>query len=418
MNDFEHEKLGYRFKGLPRDAAFLTGLELGRQNRNLFTGGFSWPVMTLRQSAVVNNAKAMSAYARDHGLKLAPHLKTSMSPQLAEYAAREGSWGVTVATPYQAGVFMEAGECRILMANELVDGVFAAEASAWQAGSERTFLAYVDSLQGVEILAANAAEGMDVLVELGHPGGRTGVRDLADVRLIVEAISSAKNLRLRGIAGYEGSVSHSRSAADLEAVRTYLRSMASIVEEYKEYFVSEEPVVVSAGGSIYFDCVAEVLSPANFPDLNVETIIRSGAYLTHDSGFYSMVSPLDGHKPSSGQYSLMPAITVWAQVLSRPEPEQVILGAGRRDLNTDEGMPVVQQLRTSHGDNCLPLTVAEVTHLNDQHAFLKVSAGAAINVGDLVGLGISHPCTVHDKWLAPLLVDDQNHVVAILRSYF
>jgi D-serine dehydratase len=56
------------------------------------------------------------------------------------------------------------------------------------------------------------------------------------------------------------------------------------------------------------------------------------------------------------------------------------------------------------------------TELNDQHAFLR--GGAGLEVGDLVGFGISHPCTAFDKWRVIPVVDDEMHVVDAIRTFF
>ena len=46
-----------------------------------------------------------------------------------------------------------------------------------------------------------------------------------------------------------------------------------------------------------------------------------------------------------------------------------------------------------------------ITALNDQHAFLRTD-GEAPAVGEVVRLGLSHPCTALDKWRVLVLVDD------------
>ena len=38
---------------------------------------------------------------------------------------------------------------------------------------------------------------------------------------------------------------------------------------------------------------------------------------------------------------MISAIEVWAPVLSRPEPDRVIVGLGKRDVSYDAGLPVV-----------------------------------------------------------------------------
>lgn len=442
MTTFDDERIGFRFKGLPADSGELTLEELARQQRPLLTGGFSWPAMTLKLSAVRHNAALMAGYVRAHDLQIAPHLKTSMSPRLAGIAEEAGIWGVTVATPFQARVFMAAGADSLFLANELVEPEFARQISRWQLAADHRFVCYVDSLRGVQLLDENAVDGLDVVIELGHTAGRAGVRSLTDVVAIARAVKDSSYLRLRGVGGYEGSVSHGRSPLDLEAVRNYLGSLANAVRLTAPYCAAELPVIASAGGSLFFDCVADILAPANFPDLNVVTVIRSGAYLTHDSDFYARRSPLDGGRRLQAERaaadlpagsasddgddgdddgdrdSLLPSIEVWAQILSRPEPGLVIAGAGRRDVNTDSGLPLPARSVPAGGTDFRDVSHWSVFELNDQHAFIEVPVEDPSRPGDLVTLAISHPCTLHQRWSAPLLIDDEDRVVGIARSYF
>lgn len=51
-----------------------------------------------------------------------------------------------------------------------------------------------------------------------------------------------------------------------------------------------------------------------------------------------------------------------------------------------------------------PLAHARVDAVNDQHAFLHTST--PVHVGDRVVLGLSHPCTMFDKWRLIPVVDD------------
>jgi D-serine deaminase-like pyridoxal phosphate-dependent protein len=60
----------------------------------------------------------------------------------------------------------------------------------------------------------------------------------------------------------------------------------------------------------------------------------------------------------------------------------------------------------------------EVFRLNDQHAYLRVPAGDELAVGDAVGCGLAHPCTVFDKWRSIPVVDDGYRVLGAVRTYF
>ena len=144
----------------------------------------------------------------------------------------------------------------------------------------------------------------------------------------------------------------------------------------------------------------------------VQVILRSGAYLTYDHGFYGTVSP--GARGAAGAPALRPALELWAQVLSRPEPGLALLGAGRRDVGFDKGLPVPLRVLGSAASTA----GWTVTELNDQHAYLRLDADAALRPGDVVSLGISHPCTTLDKWRALVVLDDDDVVIDIVHAFF
>ncbi len=230
-----------------------------------------------------------------------------------------------------------------------------------------------------------------MLVELGGAGGRTGARSIDTAREVAAAIEGSGVLRLAGVAGYEGALAHDRSPAAIAAVQAYLERMRALAAELAPRI--EGRPVISAGGSAYFDLVAEVLAPATATST---VLLRSGAYQLHDSGFYAGISPFGtaGTGPR-----LRPALHLWGRVLSRPEPDLAILDAGRRDAPFDEGLPVPERIR-GRTDAAAVLAGARVSALNDQHAFLRLdpARSADLQVGEVVRLGISHPCTALDKW--------------------
>jgi D-serine deaminase-like pyridoxal phosphate-dependent protein len=63
------------------------------------------------------------------------------------------------------------------------------------------------------------------------------------------------------------------------------------------------------------------------------------------------------------------------------------------------------------------LAAARVVKLNDQHAYLRLG-GAGVQVGDWLEFGISHPCTVFDKWPMIPVLDDDGRVVDLIRTFF
>ncbi|GHE77913.1 amino acid deaminase [Streptomyces cellulosae] len=410
------ERVGHRFKGLPPDAADLTVGELAAQRRNLFTGGFTTPVLALSAERLEHNLAALETFAERHGLAFAPHGKTSMAPQLFHRQIERGAWGITLAVPHQVRVAREFGVERVFLANELVD----AAALRWIAAEQDAdpafrFVCYVDSVRGVELMdaaLAGASRPVDVVVELAAgEGARTGVRTEAQCAAVADAVSAARTLRLVGVAGYEGEVPQ----ADPERVRAWLRRLVALAVDFDKAgrFAGLDEIVVSAGGSAWFDAVADVF--AEVPELSapVLKLLRSGAYVSHDDGHYERLTPFN-RVPQEG--GLEPAFRLWTQVVSRPSAEQAFTNAGKRDAAYDLDLPVARVVRRDGTER--PATGIEVTGLSDQHAWLRTSSEADVEVGDWVGLGLSHPCTSFDKWALIPVAEADGTVVDYIRTFF
>ncbi|MCS0634532.1 amino acid deaminase [Streptomyces sp. LP05-1] len=415
------ERIDHRFKGLPPDAEGLTVGRLAAQRRNLFTGGFTTPVLALSAEALDHNLRLLETYADRHGLAFAPHGKTSMAPVLFERQLAHGAWGITVAVPHQARVCRAFGVRRIFLANELVDEAalrwLAAELAA---DPEFRFLAYVDSVRGVELMdraltAAGADRPVEVVIELGTgEGARTGARTEADCLAVAGAVAGARSLRLAGVAGYEGEVPD----ATPEAVRAWLHRLTELavtLDRSGAFGPELDEIVVSAGGSAWFDTVAEVF--AELPELSrpVLKLLRSGAYVSHDEGHYRELTPFN-RVPGEG--ALRPAFRLWSQVVSRPTGEQAFVNAGKRDAAYDLHLPSAQVVRSARDGAERPATGITVTKLSDQHAWLATAEGAELEVGDWVGLGLSHPCTSFDKWQLIPLVTADGTVTDFVRTFF
>ncbi|MEU6574471.1 amino acid deaminase [Streptomyces sp. NPDC046805] len=413
------ERVDHRFKGLPPDAGGLTVGELAAERRDLFTGGFATPVLALSAERLEHNLRLMETYARRHGLAFAPHGKTCMAPQLFRRQIEHGAWGITLAVPHQVRVARAFGIERIFLANEVVDAAALRWiASELDADPSFRLVAYVDSVSGVRLMdeaLRGASRPLDVVVELAAgEGARTGVRTEAGCAAVADAVAATGTLRLVGVAGYEGEVPH----ADPERVRGWLDRLVSVAVDLDKAgrfagLEEGEEIIVSAGGSAWFDVVADVFG--RIPELSrpVLKLLRSGAYVSHDDGHYRERTPFN-RVPEEG--ALEPAFRLWTQVVSRPSPEQAFVNAGKRDAAYDLGLPIAQVVR--RGGTERPATGVSVTALSDQHAWLRTTPEADLEVGDWVGLGLSHPCTSFDKWQLIPVAEADGTVVDYLRTFF
>ncbi|MGW3353896.1 alanine racemase [Streptomyces bungoensis] len=416
LDRLAEERVDHRFKGLPPDAAGLTVGELAGQRRSLFDGGFTTPVLALSAERLEHNLALMEAYTARHGLAFAPHGKTSMAPQLFHRQIEHGAWGITLAVPHQMWVARAFGIRRIFLANELVDAPALRRIAADLAADPGfRFVCYVDSVRGVELMDAalrGATRPVDVVVELAAgEGARTGVRTRAQARAVADAVAGAPTLRLAGVAGYEAQV----PGASPERVREWLERLVALAVEFDGAgrFADAGEIVVSAGGSEWFDAVAAVF--AAIPDLSLPVLklLRSGAYVSHDDVHYSRLTPFN-RVPEEG--ALEPAFRLWAQVVSRPTATEAFVNAGKRDAPHDLDLPVARVVRRDGTER--PAAGIEVSALSDQHLWLRTGADADVEVGDWIGFGLSHPCTTFDKWpLIPVARADGT-VVDYIRTFF
>ncbi|BBC33315.1 Amino acid deaminase [Streptomyces graminofaciens] len=410
------ERVDHRFKGLPPDADGLTVGELTAQRRNLFTGGFATPVLALSAERLEHNLRLMETYAVRHGLAFAPHGKTSMAPRLFQRQIERGAWGITLAVPHQVRVARAFGFQRVFLANELVDPAALRWISA-ELDSDPDFrlVCYVDSVRGVALMDAalqGATRPLDVVVELAAgEGARTGVRTEAECAAVADAVAATPALRLVGVAGYEAEVPE----ANPERVHAWLRRLVSLAVGFDKdgRFEGADEIVVSAGGSAWFDAVADVFADIPEFSLPVLKLLRSGAYVSHDDGRYRKITPFN-RVPEEG--ALEPAFRLWAQVVSRPSPEQAFVNAGKRDAAYDLDLPFAQVVRRDGTER--PAAGIEVTALSDQHAWLRTGPEADLEVGDWLGLGLSHPCTSFDKWPLIPVAEADGTVVEYIRTYF
>ncbi len=405
---------------LERKTASIEEIIAGRPR--LDRAGFTFPLMTLVESALANNIETLASFSATRGVDLAPHGKTTMAPQLFERQLAAGAWGITAATIDHLIVYRRFGVQRILLANELVD----APALGWVLDELARdpafeFLFYLDSPQGVaaaaEALRAHgSSRGLRALVEIGIPGGRTGVRTTAEALEVARAAQAIPGLEIVGIAGYEGLFGYAGPSGAVARARAYLAGLREALVAFVAAGIlpSTRESVMSAAGSGYFDLVVGELFDAWPAADRPQVIIRPGSYIGHaerdgDDG------PL---QRARFPMRLRPAIVMWGRLLSRPETGLAFASAGRRDLSWDVSLPVPRWIWRAGADRPVPAEGLTVTQLNDQHAFIELPAEVALEPGDLVGFGTTHPCTSFDRWQLIPILDDDFAVIDAIRTFF
>jgi D-serine dehydratase len=432
MNSTASPLLDGRTKGLPAGTPPLTREGIAAARWNVLREDLPLPLAVLKESSLAHNSEWMRGFRKMTGVDIAPHGKTTMSPELYARQLADGAWGITVATVQQLRVCREHGISRIVLANQLL-GRQAIGYVLDELARDRhfQFCCLVDSVEGVEMLENAAikvpgtfsARPLDVLLECGAMGARTGCRTLDEALTVARRIAAAKPaLRLIGIEGFEGAIHHATPEATEARIAEFVAFIGKVAAACAaENLIDADPIVLSAGGSAYFDLVTKL--PRDFNGRKAKVLIRSGCYLTHDSDSYAKAAArMRERMPEIATLGegLRDALEVWSYVQSLPEPGLAILTMGKRDCSYDQHLPF-PRFAFRPGADVRPRALGDgysVVALNDQHAFMRIPADASLAVGDMIGSTIAHPCTTFDKWRFMPVVDDDYTVIDAITTYF
>lgn len=395
---------------------------------NVFDNAFAFPLAVLNRQALEHNLHWMQSFARDKGVSLAPHGKTTMSPELFDRQLAAGAWGLTFATLFQVQTGIQAGARRIIIANQVIcDADLLMLQSIRQEHPDVRIWFLVDSEQQVSYIEAWAARfdknnpgqavRFNCLLEVGIAGQRTGCREFEQALALARRVCQSAVLALGGIECYEGNLA-TDTDKDKPAVDELMGRCEALARACAEQDLFEtDEIIISAGGSAIFDLVVPGLKISL--DRPVRGVLRSGCYITHDHGVYKHHLAKVQEREQL-QESLLPALEVWTMVQSVPESGLALLTCGKRDISYDMTLPFVTgYVPMGARARSAPPSGWQITALNDQHAYLRFdAAGPSPVVGDRVVLGISHPCTTFDKWKWMPIIDQQGQALSYITTRF
>lgn len=399
-----------RIRGFPPGHAPLPLPQIGGRGWRPSDGAMALPLLSLDGPSFSSNVSLMMGAVREAGVAIAPHAKTPMSPEIARRLVEAGAWGTTVADIRQASVMLKAGLTRLILANEIGGAAAARRLAALLAGhAEAEIHVFVDSQATVAHLAEawrgrTDLPAVGLLVELGL--GRAGLRSAEAAEEVARAALAAETpkLRLSGTAAYEGAAATADPVETHARIDAVLREAAQFHRRLRAMVGPDRPLLLTAGGSVFFDLVLAGLKPVVAECTPSQLILRSGAIFFHDHGIYRRgMEALDargglvvGGAVRSAAAGFRPALRVWAEVLSVPEPGLAICGMGLRDIAIDQGLPTPLEAFRD-GAPTGGAVGACVLRLNDQHAFLETTPVGDLRLGDVVAFGLSHPCTCLDR---------------------
>ncbi|AGJ87774.1 amino acid deaminase [Raoultella ornithinolytica] len=386
---------------------------------NLLAEEVCLPAALVKKTALENNIAWMQRYADTRGVSLAPHGKTTMTPWIFQAQQRAGAWGIGVGSAWQASAAMASGIERVLMVNQLVGQANMQVVSQLKAHYRAVdFLCCVDSLANARTLSAFFSarqQTLDVLIELGVPGGRCGCRSVDAALALAQEVATLPGLTLRGLELYEGVLHGDDPQPQVEAL---LRQAAGLACQMAPLVEGE--FILTGAGTVWYDVVCNVWLAAQKPD-RCRVVIRPGCYITHDMGIYEIArQELIARDPIACDLGgdLTSALELMAMVQSVPEADRAVVNFGKRDCAFDAGLP--QPVAHYRHGKALPLQADEIVSVGimDQHCMLRLAPGCDVQVGDIVLFGTSHPCLTFDKWKTLLLVDDEYNVLEELDTLF
>ena len=420
--------LNGQFKSFPASLADTPAADLAARGWHLLHDDLPYPLAVIQRSALQHNLRWMQDFANRKGVHLAPHGKTTMSPELFAMQLQAGAWGLTFATIYQLGIGVAAGARRCIIANQVLGpaDLRGLHVLLTQHTDLRVWF-LVDSLAQLRLIEAwcathAPARVFDVLLEMGIAGKRTGCRSQEEALTLAHAMAASPAVRLCGVECYEGSATQCDNEHDTREVSALVRRILAVTQACDaQHLFADDHILLTAGGSGVFDLVVPLLQTRGL-SRPVQGVLRSGCYITHDHTHYRQLLQLVEQREGLSS-SLQPALEVWAMVQSVPEPGLALLSCGRRDISYDMALPTAQRFAPRGVHQLQDASAApadwRITALNDQHAYLKFDPqGTVPAVGDRVALGISHPCTTFDKWRWLALVEDDGAISGAVRTCF
>lgn len=425
IDDIKATVLDARTKGIPGTTEPFALRDIAAKGWNVLREDLPMPLMVLKRTALDHNAAVFGEYLTSNKLSLAPHGKTTMTPQIFDEQIGHGAWGITAATVGQVRVMRAYGHKRIVMANQLLGKSHMRTIAAELRDPDFDFYCFVDSVAQLQNMAANLDgialdHPIKVLLEVGAKGGRTGLRTLDEANALATALAAADptQFRFAGVAAFEGAIPGLDRGTSV--VDTFAAFVVDVARSLPPTLLAGlDEFVLSGGGSSYFDIVAEHFSTLSLA-MPVRVLLRSGCYVTHDSGAYNAAqteAKADPHRRAHRPADLQPALEVWSYVQSVPEPGLAFLSMGKRDVPYDAGLPIPIK-RYRPGTGFLDVGEATIFNTNDQHAYVRIDAASDWQVGDLVASGISHPCTAFDKWRFIPVVDDDYTIIDGVLTFF
>jgi 3-hydroxy-D-aspartate aldolase len=319
------------------------------------------PALIVDLDALEDNLTRMARATTAARVRLRPHAKTHKCADLALRQMALGAVGVCCQKVGEAESLVEGGVSDVVVSNEVVDRHKLSRLAALAAHA--TVGVCVDNAAAIDTLQEAAADHgteIGVYVEINVGGDRCGVEPGEPALRLAERVASATQLRFRGLQAYNGMAQHVRAVGDREqlADRTAVAAQRT-ADLLRSHGLPCDVIAGGGTGTYALDFGAGVL-----------TEIQPGSYIFMDVDYGA----------NAGPRAFRQSLFVYAQVMSTPGRNYVVVDAGLKALSIDSGMPAVD------GHPAIPYC-----RPSDEHGMLDVRAASdAFRLGDKVKLIPGH----------------------------
>ena len=332
------------------------------------------PALLIDVDIMEANIQKMADYFKTVNADLRPHVKTHKTPIIAHKQMEAGAIGMTCAKLGEAETMIHAGIRDVLIANQIVGKQKIARLINLAKHSE--IMVAVDDAHNVDQLSAAAeAKGttLRVLIEVNSGMNRCGTEPGQPTLNLARHILQSKGLKFEGIMGYEGHTVITPTFA--ERKRLTGESVEMLIGT--KYFLEQNGVpvnIVSGGGTGTYAITGA------YPEM---TEIQAGSYVFIDSSYREV----EGIGEEFGC-----ALTMLTTVVSRPNPNRVIVDAGAKVLTSESGTP-----------QPVGIDGLDMRGLSEEHGNMTADPSVTLKPGDKIELLPTHCCTtvnLHDQYYA------------------
>ena len=281
------------------------------------------PALLVDLDALERNITKMASDIRSRGSDWRPHSKANKSPAIAHLELAAGAIGIACAKLGEAEVMAASGIGNIMVPNQVVGPIKARRAAAL-ASQTRLILAVDSEIQARQLDEAAGALGThpEAVIELDTGMNRGGQLPGDEVVRLAELIASMDGLKLAGLMTWEGHCMKIADPVDRDAaIRSSVGKLVDTAEQVRARGVPVE--IVSAGGT------GTYLTTASIEGV---TEVQAGGGIWGDQMYLNLGANVE------------PALSIMAQVVSRPQPDRILTDAGRKTVDPSNLAPIPQDI--------------------------------------------------------------------------